>query len=71
MESHELLVHFKYFLKPMNSNAMFFCACGANNSSWIKITIIIVFALISSLLFSREAYGSVKQAILCPRIQRG
>ena len=42
---------------------MFFPACSANDSPWamiIKITIITVFALISLLVFAREAYGSVK-----------
>ena len=34
--------------------------CGVNDSLWIKITIIIVLALISSLVFVQEAFGSVK-----------
>ena len=37
--------------------------CSVNDSPWIKITkftIIIVFALISSLVFAREAFGKVK-----------
>lgn len=52
---------------------MFFPAC-ANESPWIKIiqiTIIIVLALITSPWFAREAFGSVKRAMLCPKIQRG
>ena len=42
------------------SNAMFFSACSGNDSPWvkiIKITIIIVFTLISLLMFVREAFG--------------
>ena len=37
--------------------------CSVNDSSWIKITkitIIIVFALISSLVYARKAFGNVK-----------
>ena len=37
--------------------------CSVNDSPWIKITkitIIVVFALISSLVFARKAFGNVK-----------
>ena len=39
------------------------CTCNVNDSPWnkiTKITIIIVFALISSLVFARKAFGNVK-----------
>lgn len=41
---------------------MFVCECSANNSPWIKmtkVTIVVVLALIDSLGFAQEAFGSV------------
>ena len=46
------------------SNVMFFSACSANDSPWvkiIKITLIKVFALISLLVFAREPSASKQE----------
>ena len=39
--------------------------CSINDSPWIKITIIIVFALISTLVSARKAFGNVKNKQFC------